>query len=147
MKFNYRKNFLKFTLYVFALIGVAGMIQFGFSAVSETVAAQTDPFLSQRISQIEQRFNNLESRLNRLESEIRISAISPRVTENNDTDIRLLRSQIETLQIRLTQIECGLFRLDERTLTESARRARKKQAVTDNSERCRLYPNTPLQIP
>lgn len=83
----------------------------------------------------------------RLESESRISpAITPRGNETSDAQISLLRSQLETLRIRLAVVECGLLKLDERTLSSGARQTRKKAAASDASERCRINANAPLQI-
>ena len=136
----------KSTLGILAIVSVIGGIIWMTSGTNSTVSAQTDPFLSQRISQIEQRFNQIESRLNRLEIESRLPTVTvPRTTENNETEIRFLRTQIELLQLRLTELECGVVKLDERTLSNAARQARKKSAGNE-SERCRLNPNEPLQF-
>jgi hypothetical protein len=154
MEFDKREKKLKFTsslLIVAVSAAVGGGI---FSAIifkiQTPVSAQQDPFLSQRINRIEQQLSSIETRMIRLESASRISpAITPRGNETSDAETRLLRSQIELLQTRLAAIECGLLKLDERTLTPSAREARKKSAASFDdraSQRCRLTPNSPLQF-
>jgi hypothetical protein len=147
---NEKRKILQGLAYVFAVVGAAAVI-YGLlfsgspNGLTRPVAAQQDPFLAQRLTQIESRFNNIESRLNRIESDVRLSAITPRTTENNDAEIRLLRSQLDTLLLRLETLECGLVKLDERTLTSAARQALRKSAG-GATDRCRLEPNAPLQI-
>jgi hypothetical protein len=63
----------------------------------------------------------------------------------SETEIRLLRAQIETLQLRVAEAECGLLRLDERTLSNPVRRALKKSGIGKN-DICRQTPNTPLEL-
>jgi predicted RNase H-like nuclease (RuvC/YqgF family) len=105
--------------------GVAGL--FGNSG-STTVQAQSDVFLSRRIDSIEQRFYQIESRLNRMEMQTRTAVSTPRLADNRDNEIALLRSQVDSLRTRLGEVECGLLRLDERTLPASQRRG---ATVTD----------------
>lgn len=141
---------LQVLLYVFAIIGITstiyhGVIPFFTAKGATTVSAQTNPFLERRINQIETRFITIESRINRLESESRLTTVTPRITNNNDVEISLLRSQVETLGIRVGELECGLLKLDERTLTGSARQTR-KQAGSGTTEPCRLDTNTPLKL-
>lgn len=149
MKTNSRQKILQGLTYIFAIIGI-GTVVYILTAVSggmtPTVSAQQDPFLSQRISQIEQRITSLETRLYRVEQDSRLPAVTmPRqIEKNDDTEYRLLSSQLQTLYLQLAEVECGLVKLDERTLTATARSARKK--MPGDGERCRLDPNTPLEI-
>src|SRR5207253_388971 len=99
-----------------------------------TVSAQQDLFVARRIDQIEQRLNTLASRVNRFESDSRMSSITPRPANNNETELRLLQSQVDGFRLRLGEVECGLLRVDERTLTVAAKAARKRGA---ESEICR----------
>lgn len=143
-----QRNF-RFTLYAFAILGFAAVIYGGsaiFNGLITTAHAQTDPFLDRRISQIEQRFTLLESRINRLEQDSRSAGrITPESTSGSEIEIRLLRAQIEALQIRLAETECALLRLDERTLSETARQARRK-SPPGVADRCRANPNAPIQL-
>lgn len=102
--------------------------------------------LERRISLIEQRFYGLETSINRLEQQSRLSAgaQSPSAADRS-MEINLLRGEIETLQRRLSEIECGLTRLDERTLTPAARESRKRTGA-GNTDPCRLNPDVPLRL-
>ncbi|MFN2500645.1 MAG: hypothetical protein ABR530_01390 [Pyrinomonadaceae bacterium] len=110
-----------------------------------TVSAQTDQFLARRIDQIEQRFYSIESRINRMESQTRSSVIAPRITDNNDTEIQFLRSQIDGLRLRLGEVECGLLRVDERTLPGAGRQARNRAGAA-STEPCRREPGSAVQL-
>ena len=121
--------------------GLAGM--FGERPVS---AQQTDPFLSRRIDQLEQRFYQLESKIDRVEQESRRPAVaSPSIAGGNDTEIRLLRSELDSMRIRLGEAECALLRVDERTLTAAARASRKK-AMVGGTENCRVNPGAAVEL-
>jgi hypothetical protein len=114
-------------------------------SVTITASAQQDPFLSQRLNRIEQRLDLIETMVNRLEQATRVPNIAQGGPGASETEIRLLRSEIETLQIRLAEAECGLVKLDERTLADIARRTRKKSG-TGEIDRCRFNPDAPLQL-
>ena len=98
--------------------------------------------LDSRISQLEQRFYTLETSLRTLEQQSRIG-MSQRGGVTPD-DIALLRSEIQTLQVHLMENECALAKLDERTLTPTAREARRKAAGNDP---CRANFDLPLRPP
>ena len=88
----------------------------------QSVSAQSDIFLSRRIDQVEQRFYQIESRLNRIEMESRTAVSTPRLPDTHDNEIALLRSQVDSLRTRLGEVECGVLKLDERTLPAAQRR-------------------------
>lgn len=144
-KIQQRTNLL---LYIFAVIGLTAVGYISVSTIFSTgtniVDAQQDPFLSQRLNQIEQRFTSIESRINRVEQQSRFPAAMPDLSAGRDTELRLLRLQVETLQSRIAETECGLAKLDERTLGNTARQQRKSGA--ENNDICRQSPNTPIQI-
>lgn len=148
MKSNIKQR-MHLLLYVFAGLGIMAVVYSlcftFFGGGTTTVSAQQDPFLSQRLNRIEQRFTLIESRLNQLEQQSRFPVNSPDLTNSRDTELRLLRSQINTLQLRISEIECGLVRLDERTLSASAKANRKTAGISD-SDLCRQTPNVPLQL-
>ena len=146
MKSGTRKNFFQLMLYGLAVFGVLTAFYNVLSGVSTPVQAQQDPFLTQRLNQIEQRFNSFETRITRLEQELRYTGIMRGTPANNDnTEIRLLNSQMEIMQRRIGEIECALLKLDERTLTDAARQGRRKTGG-DLSEACRRNSNVPLQL-
>lgn len=147
-----RSEILRLSLYAAAVSIVAGI--FCAAALifnvgtARPVSAQIDPLLERRVSQMEQRFYSIESRISRLEQTSRFpSAVPPLPTQTggNDIEIRLLRSEIETLRLRVGEAECGLLKLDERTLAEAARQTRLK-AAAGKIEPCRANAAAPLQL-
>ena len=109
-------------------------------------AAQDVIGLERRISVVEQRLNSVELSINRLEQQSRLAtAAPPAATGLRDTELELLRSEVELLQRRLAEDECGLIRIDERTLTQSAREARRKGAE-GREDPCRRNADAPLRL-
>ena len=103
--------------------------------------------LERRVSVVEQRLNTIELSVNRLEQQSRVQSAAPQPSATlRDTEIELLRSEVELLQRRLAEDECGLVRLDERTLTPSAREARRSSATNDKDDPCRLNADMPLRL-
>ena len=95
---------------------------------------------------MEQRFYQLESKIDRVEQETRRPAIaSPSIAGGNDTEIRLLRSELDSMRLRLGEAECALLRVDERTLTPAARAAR-KNAMVGGTENCRVNPGAAIEL-
>jgi len=107
-----------------------------------TVSGQVvDAYLSRRVDQVEQRFYQLESRLNRLESESMRSSVSAIPAHSqNDVEMQYLRTQTEGLRSRVGELECGVLRLDERTLPATRRMAKK------STEPCRKDPEAVVQL-
>ncbi|SRR5258706_1418266 len=151
MKFEGRQTTRQFLLYIFAVSGAAvllysGLLTFFGERVVPTAFAQQDLFLSRRIDQIEQRFYTLESRMNRIEQDSRRPSVGePRITDSNAVEIQFLRTQLDSMRIRLGEAECGLLHIDERTLTPAARQARKK-SVSAGTDNCRLDAGSPVQL-
>jgi hypothetical protein len=116
------------------------------------VSAQSDVMLERRLSQVEQRFYYIESRLNQIENQSRYPGI---VTGANSTnpiqlgqlrnELDTLRTQIDSLRSRVGEVECGLLKLDERTLTPTAREARRR-ATAGANEPCRTDTAAPLRL-
>jgi hypothetical protein len=116
------------------------------------VQAQSDIMLERRISQVEQRFYYIESRLNNLESQSRYPSVLPGSNSVNQTElgqlrneVDTLRTQMESLRSRVGEVECGLIKVDERTLTQAARQGRQRSAQVSN-EPCRVDPQTPIRL-
>ncbi|HYE71694.1 MAG TPA: hypothetical protein VEF04_00125 [Blastocatellia bacterium] len=103
--------------------------------------------LDRRVNVMEQRLYSIESRLNQIE---RLSITSQRsatpAQSNTDTDAAILRSEIEILTNRLRLIECGVIRLDQRTLPAQAREALRKSGG-QASDSCRMNTDDPLIFP
>ena len=114
---------------------------FGTRAVPVASAQSGDPFLSRRVDQIENRLYQIESKVDRVDLEARRTASPPAtsIIPDNNAEIRLLRTEVESLRLRLGEAECGLLKLDERTLSPAARAARKK-ALAGGTENCRADP-------
>ena len=112
--------------------------------VVPTATAQTDRYLESRLSQIEQRFYQLESRLNRIEQDsiTRRMPTSPQISDTREQEMNLLANEVSGLRLRLGEVECGLLRLDERTLPA----ARRLGGRTTGSDRCRLDWSSPVQL-
>ncbi len=116
------------------------------------VSAQTDVMLERRLSQVEQRFYYIESRLNQLENQSRYPGILPGSTSTNPaqlgqlrTEIDTLRTQLDSLRSRVGEVECGLLKLDERSLTQAAREARRR-ANPGTNEPCRTDMSAPIKL-
>jgi hypothetical protein len=122
------------------------------SDIVTPVSAQTDVMLERRLSQVEQRFYYIESRLNQIENQSRYPGIVPGTSSTNPvqlgqirTELDTLRTQIDSLRSRVGEVECGLLRLDERTLSQPARDARRRSAAGAN-EPCRTDTAAPLKL-
>ena len=99
--------------------------------------------LDARISQLEQRFYTVENSLRTLEQQSRITGMNRGGSVSPD-EINLLRSEIQRLQARIMEDECALAKLDERTLSPTARDARQRAAGSDP---CRANFELPLRPP
>jgi len=97
--------------------------------------------LDRRISLMEQRFYAVEARLNRIEQQVAYSRTPPPGPDARE--VESIRSQLPLLERRLAEIDCGLVKLDERTLTPAAREERKSAAASDP---CRINPGAPLRL-
>src|SRR5262245_7766916 len=100
---------------------------------------------------LDHRINSLEQRLNLLDSTVRTlqqqaySQSSTTAQPGRDPEVSLLRSEVELLKGRLRELECGIAHLDERTLSSSAKAAR-KSAGQQSADPCRLNPETPVEF-
>ena len=118
-------------------------------AGSEPAAAATaqDTFgLERRINSVEQRLFSIDSRLGRLEQLSALPArTQPDASRAGETELELLRTELELLRRRVAEDECGLLRLDERTLAQPAREARRRGAG-GAEEPCRSNAGAPLRL-
>ncbi|HJY30674.1 MAG TPA: hypothetical protein VJ306_21760 [Pyrinomonadaceae bacterium] len=129
--------------YVLLVIVVA----FGLVLAARTNAGPTPQQdvirLDARISQLEQRFYTIENSLRTLEQQSRMTGMNRGGSVTPD-DVAQLRSEIQTLQVRVMEDECALAKLDERTLTPTAREARRRAVGNDP---CRNNFELPLRPP
>ena len=129
-------------LAIVILIGIV-LINSGRGVAGNEAAATQDPAgLDRRISMLEQRFYSLESSINRLQQFVASQRSTDSAPATNDREIRLLSQELQRLHLRMTEIECGLVKLDERTITASARRSGEQRST----DPCRSSPNTPLRL-
>ena len=126
-------------------LGVATVFRISSAARSEVAPTQQQEVirLENRIGQLEQRLFSIETSLRTLEQQTRITGAASRTT--GQEDLALLRSEVQVLQQRLADDECGLAKLDERTLSPATRDARRKSGAVSDS--CRANVDTPLRLP
>jgi hypothetical protein len=134
---------------ILALVATGAAFYAGRPAAGTGEAATPTPQdlirVESRLGQLEQRFYAVESSLRGLEQQARVSASAPRAGTARDPEVGPLRAEVESLRRRLAEVECGLSRVDERTLTPEAREARRKSAA-GTSDPCRLNTDAPLRL-
>ena len=99
--------------------------------------------IESRLNQLEQRFYTVETSMRTLEQQSRMAGMNRGGGVTAD-DITLLRTEIQRLQARIMEDECALAKLDERTLSPTAREARQRAAGNDP---CRANAELPLRPP
>ena len=131
----------RFEWLVIAVLAAVVIINFGRGAAG---AETQDPSsLDRRISMLEQRFYNLESNMSRLQQYVTSQRSTSSPTSSSDSQqVDQLQQDLQRLQLRLTEVECGLLKLDERTAVGS-----RKGGDTRPSDPCRQNPSLPLRLP
>ena len=127
-----------FALFVVLLLGIT------IGAAREYAAAppQDAIRLETRINQLEQRLYTIESSIRMLEQQSRLGSMSSRTV--TPEEVAALHAEIQSLGLRLSDDECAIAKLDERTLTPAARARIRSGART---EPCRLNADTPVRLP
>ena len=100
--------------------------------------------LDRRISSMEQRLFSMESSITQLQQQVMALRTSPTTPNVRDSETERLRSEILLLERRVREVECGVVKLDERTLSPTARESRRAEG--QGADPCRLRPETPLQL-
>ena len=108
------------------------------------VAPQDAVRLENRINQLEQRLYTMENSIRNLDQQTRAGSLNSRNVSAED--VALLRAEVQRLSLRLIQDECGLAKLDERTLSRQVRDARRGSGSIGNDP-CRQQVDTPLRLP
>jgi len=145
MKYTIRSQYLPVRAVIILLIaGLATVTVFKISSAARTDPAPQDVIrLEGRMNQMEQRLFAIETSIRTLEQQSRLGDISSRgVSPESVTQLRL---EIQRLQQRLEGDECGLAKLDERTLNHEMRDARKRSGAGIDDP-CRQSVDTPLQL-
>ena len=137
-----KKSYLSLGIVLCAVIGILANVYPGKSTSGFAETTQDVISLDRRISSIEQRLYSIESNISRLQQSAYSSRSPAPQPSARDQEINLIRGDIQTLQLRLNEIECGLVKLDERTA--SVRENRTGGAKTPDP--CRLNPDTPLHL-
>ena len=122
-----------------AVIGVMASISRGSSATA-TAETQDVMSLDRRLSLLEQRFYTVESNISRLQTYLASQRPSVSQPSTNDRDIILMRDEIQRLSLRVSELECGITKLDERTTAPSRRN------TTKSGDPCRLNVDTPVRL-
>jgi hypothetical protein len=142
-----KKRRIALGLILFAAIGMMakGDTSRRSFARESVIRSQDVGSLDRRISSLEQRLYSIEANINRLQ-QASISQRPPALQPSTrDQEIYLLRGEIQKLQLRVNEIECGLVKLDERTTSPAVREAR-RSATTSIADPCRNNPATPLRL-
>ena len=131
---------------LFQLIAIVVLV--GLTVINVTrgaAGAETqDPAgLDRRISMLEQRFYTLETGMNRLQQYVTSQRSTGSSSDLRSQEVDQLRQEMQRLQLRLNEVECGLLKLDERTSSAGGNR---KSGDARPSDPCRLNPATPLRL-
>ena len=108
---------------------------------SSASEAQDVSSLDRRLILLEQRFYSVESSISRLQQGVAAQRSPVSQPSTSDRELSLMREELQRLTLRITEIECGLIKLDERT-TPAARR----NPAAKSNDPCRLTPETPVRL-
>ena len=97
--------------------------------------------LDRRLSSLEQRFYMVESSINRLQQYVATQRPPVSQPSPSDRDLILMREELQRVELRMAEIECGLIKLDERTTP-----ATRRNAAAKSNDPCRLTPDTPVRL-
>lgn len=122
------------------VIGVMANISRGNSATGPA-EPQDVMSLDRRLSSLEQRFYMMESNISRLQTYLATQRPPVSQPSTNDRDIILMREEIQRLSLRVNELECGLAKLDQRTIPASRRNTTDKP-----TDPCRLNVDTPIRL-
>lgn len=129
---------LEKTIYwlVIVLLGAGIWIM---ASVRPADAVQDVSSLDRRISMLEQRFFTLDSSMNRLQQLVVSQRSTAPVSDPRDREITQITEEIQRLQLRLVELQCGLLKLDERTAT-------RRSGEPKSTDPCRANPDSPLRF-
>jgi hypothetical protein len=113
------------------------------SSANAALPAQDLMSLDRRLSTLEQRLFLIESNITQLQQRVQYAQPQqPAVTTTTrDPEVERLRAELSLLQSRLGEVECGVLKLDERTLPAAARAQQAKP-----TDPCRSQPNTHVRL-
>lgn len=134
MNFSKQSNLM--LVLVFSLV-IGTVINFSLTRAS--AEPQDVGSLDRRISMLEQRFYLLESSMNRLQQSVAMQRPQPTQPSASDRDVLVIRDEVQRLSLRLTEAECGLVKLDERTAT-------RKTNSRPSDDPCRANADMPVRL-
>lgn len=142
MKFRTRRTASSAWPLVFVLALAGAYLWRPASGAGEAAAPPQDlNRIESRLNQVEQRFYTIEASIRGLEQQLRLSGIAAG-SGARDQEVGRLRAEVEALGRRLAEVECGLAKVDERTLAAAARQARRPAA----GDPCRHDAGAPLRL-
>src|SRR5688572_9911089 len=103
------------------------------ASVRPADAVQDPSSLDRRISMLEQRLFTLDSSMNRLQQLVVSQRSTAPVSDPRDREITQITEEIQRLQLRLVELQCGLLKLDERTAT-------RRSGEPKSTDPCRANP-------
>ena len=130
-----KQSNLVLVLVLCVVVGTVANVSRGKSAAEPQDVSSLD----RRISLLEQRFYQVESSISRLQQYV--TSQRPQVTQpsTSDRDVILIRDEVQRLSLRLSEVECGLLKLDERT-------ASRRNNTRKSDDPCRESVDTPLRL-
>ena len=134
MNLSKQSNLVLFVV-LCAVIGVMASISRGNNSTQDPGS------LDRRLSLLEQRFYSVESNVSRLQQYVATQRPSLPQPSTSDRDLILMREELQRLNLRMAEIDCGLIKLDERT-TPVARR----NPTAKSNDPCRLNPDQSLRL-
>jgi len=134
MNLSKQSNLVLFVV-LCAVIGVMASISRGNNSTQDPGS------LDRRLSLLEQRFYSVESSVSRLQQYVATQRPSLPQPGTSDRDLILMREEVQRLELRMAEVECGLIKLDERT-TPAARR----NPTAKSNDPCRLNPDQSLRL-
>ena len=134
MNLSKQSNLVLFVV-LCAVIGVMAGISRGNNSTQDPAS------LDRRLSLLEQRFYSIESSISRLQQYVATQRPSVPQPSTSDRDLILMREEVQRLELRMAEVECGLIKLDERT-TPAARR----NPTAKSNDPCRLNPDQSLRL-
>lgn len=136
----------RFGWVVAALLAATVVIIISGRGASPTGAAAMQDItgFDRRINLLEQRFYRLEQSISRLEQHVSSQRSTGSSSGQRDREVDLISQELQRLQLRMNEVECGLLKLDTRTAVTSGDR-RSSDART--ADPCRQNPSLPLRLP
>lgn len=134
MNFSKQSNLI-LVLVLCVVVGTVANVSWGRGSAEPQDPASLD----RRISLLEQRFYMLESSINRLQTYLASQRTPTPQPNTSDRDVLLIRDEVQRLSLRLSEVECGLLKLDERTTT-------RRNNTQKSDDPCRVNVETPLRL-